>query len=1098
MSTINQEWLKRSLNFHGQQLSEFLRHNPDEVEAHRQDVDYHVYHKRAPGLPLQERGQRRLLHKFIANGAGGLFAQADRPASGSKSADIFPIRSPLECYSPQPHLEARVELFFREALSGVPMYARVAFVNPSGLLLNFLGFHPAVKNRRFIADMKMKSICPVNETVGEDLATARAFQPDDVVCVTILEANSEKRRVLVSMKEEGLAPKYLDQVRLGLADPGDAPSEGPSPMTDLDAELRASLQFINPSSVQVMAENMGLSHHGSSLMPSLRAPIPEDQTAPVLRRRQNAQWAFNHVASGIRHFKAGQNIEAFQCLNQALKIDSINVEALVARGALYANNGSLERAIQDFDEALTINPHHKNALKYISETLVALGRSLEEANDLLKALAAYEKITRFVPDHKEARESVIYLSAKMREVTANLDMSPEEPNLTLPATLGLVGTSSRARRRAKSKKRRSNRRRSNSESSNSSPSSASNSGSSPHSAPGTRRSRKRSRKHRKRSKKDSSPTPLDQKHNPIQLGPVHSSRLQVSPPREHLKVRPPEIAPIAELAFQGAHMALGVLPNFSVPPPSIVPTTSSALGYGRVVKEDDEYERRVQEFLAKTTVGTRQGDFSRRRRSRSRDSQPRRRDRSRRKESRRDHSEERSRRDHSEARSRRDHFLSRSRGDHSEERLRQRRRRRSSGSNRDVPAEIKEEIKIKAQSLLNQLDDSDDPAEKQKRRSSDQKIEGSRREPKDRSGKSKKSQRSPDSVAPTSEEKRRPRMASPSVKAVFDIESDGEVKTVKQRTQAAKTGPVVLWKPTGSDRVATDIQLKLDRANLAIGARHERTDGKTKKPESRRNHEGEGQSTRNRRGGEEFENNAVRNLYERKTKGSGNKRSRQSKQTSPPKSPSRSRRSRESPRADSLSNIRSQTLDIQRERELIELEKAELMARRQYGMEPLPSPVPVEANNPLREVDMRYSPQTIVDHGRRTRLRLRSVSTGSDEQRGRQLRSKSRSGSRTRNRSRSRKRRDNRSNSRSNSRGRSRGRRPSSRSASPPSLRRRGDPLNIDHVMSSVSSAVIDRPDVPKEIIPGTSTFEEIEDFLNQAKKDRKQRLSQSFHIPKL
>ena len=60
--------------------------------------------------------------------------------------------------------------------------------------------------------------------------------------------------------------------------------------------------------------------------------------------------------------------------SKALKIDAENVEGLVARGALYANKGSLERAIEDFEVALKINAQHKNARKYMCETLFAFGK----------------------------------------------------------------------------------------------------------------------------------------------------------------------------------------------------------------------------------------------------------------------------------------------------------------------------------------------------------------------------------------------------------------------------------------------------------------------------------------------------------------------------------------------------------------------------------------------------------------------------------------------------------------------------------------------------------------------------------------------------
>ena len=46
----------------------------------------------------------------------------------------------------------------------------------------------------------------------------------------------------------------------------------------------------------------------------------------------------------------------------------------MARGALYANSGDLETAIKDFEGALKHNPHHKNAKKYMCETLSAVAK----------------------------------------------------------------------------------------------------------------------------------------------------------------------------------------------------------------------------------------------------------------------------------------------------------------------------------------------------------------------------------------------------------------------------------------------------------------------------------------------------------------------------------------------------------------------------------------------------------------------------------------------------------------------------------------------------------------------------------------------------
>lgn len=65
-----------------------------------------------------------------------------------------------------------------------------------------------------------------------------------------------------------------------------------------------------------------------------RHRFPERELYKSVRKAQMSRWAHKSVADGVVFFKRGQHEEAFRCLNKALQIDSENVEAFVAKGAL--------------------------------------------------------------------------------------------------------------------------------------------------------------------------------------------------------------------------------------------------------------------------------------------------------------------------------------------------------------------------------------------------------------------------------------------------------------------------------------------------------------------------------------------------------------------------------------------------------------------------------------------------------------------------------------------------------------------------------------------------------------------------------------------
>merc|ERR1712071_296376 len=254
-----------------------------------------------------------------------------------------------------------------------------------------------------------------------------------------------------------------------------------------------------------------------SLLKGLNVTMGESESCSELRKLQHGKWALKSVAEGIKYFKAGQESEAFGCLNKALHIDPINVEGLVARGALYANKGSYEKAISDFETALKERPNHANATNYLSETLVACAKQLEDEKNVEGAIQHYQKCLSIAPNHKEARSSLQLLSKGRQRPNFNIDFLDVENGSTSrnKAEEAEEGEIRKSRRHRSKRSKRNN----SSSSSTSSSSRFSSSGSN------SSRSRSRSKKSRRRSSKKSSSS---SKHQ-APLSPFSKKMAQLNP-----------------------------------------------------------------------------------------------------------------------------------------------------------------------------------------------------------------------------------------------------------------------------------------------------------------------------------------------------------------------------------------------------------------------------------------------------------------------------------------------------------------------------------------------------------------------------------------
>ena len=55
----------RALNYHGQQLTSFMKETKFFEHLDMKNVDYHLYHQRSRELRMEDRGKRLLLHRYV-------------------------------------------------------------------------------------------------------------------------------------------------------------------------------------------------------------------------------------------------------------------------------------------------------------------------------------------------------------------------------------------------------------------------------------------------------------------------------------------------------------------------------------------------------------------------------------------------------------------------------------------------------------------------------------------------------------------------------------------------------------------------------------------------------------------------------------------------------------------------------------------------------------------------------------------------------------------------------------------------------------------------------------------------------------------------
>ena len=166
MESVSNDLVVRALNYHGQQLTNFMKDQPLFRHLDLKGVDYHLYHNRSRELRMEDRGRRLLLHRFISQNMESLFRKTEiesKTTSGQNNDSVLP---PIEAFACRfMSKEDRIRFFFEIPQEADILYCSVNAKNMTGLLLNVLCFAPDSGKARLLLDLGIKCFCPAAELV---------------------------------------------------------------------------------------------------------------------------------------------------------------------------------------------------------------------------------------------------------------------------------------------------------------------------------------------------------------------------------------------------------------------------------------------------------------------------------------------------------------------------------------------------------------------------------------------------------------------------------------------------------------------------------------------------------------------------------------------------------------------------------------------------------------------------------------------------------------------------------------------------------------------------------------------------------------------
>ncbi|XP_061680938.1 tetratricopeptide repeat protein 14 isoform X2 [Syngnathoides biaculeatus] len=411
---MDRDLLKQCLSYHGESLLNKLKceqtENPDfqAVVTDLCNAAYEGYEERSS--PLVEQ--------FIARKADILFSPSWKTATPKEEEDgdeaaAYAVMPPLELFMEVPFEERRAMLY-RDLERGDIVVGRINNIREYGFFLTLICMAGGLN--RDIEDLELSALCHIKEipSSGSHDDPLSYYQIGDLIRAGVKDIDRYQEKITVSLLQASISARSAC-IQLGVMTREELPvcynrsvcAANDSSKT-YEWILRGCHGFHNPSVVDYLLENIGVSDiHPPSMMRGLQSKLFEKEDfASVIRKQQSASWALKCVKAGVAHFKQGHHVEAMNEYNKALDIDTNNVEALVARGALYANKGVMVKAISDFELALETCPDHRNAKKYLCQTLVERGKQLEEQEKLVTAEGVYRRALTLDDANPEAQEAL--------------------------------------------------------------------------------------------------------------------------------------------------------------------------------------------------------------------------------------------------------------------------------------------------------------------------------------------------------------------------------------------------------------------------------------------------------------------------------------------------------------------------------------------------------------------------------------------------------------------------------------------------------------------------------------------------------------------